>query len=508
MKKNKKVFSLHRRFSLYNFASAIVPVVLAFMLTALILLTLASALSPAENLPSAVDRSPNLLNGYIYRFNMRLAERYLTKDPSGSDFQKLERVYSSLEKYGLAVCVRSDETVYYITDGKNEAIFDEVRKKYDEAENGFFFIGENKAEICDTFYTNAGEKIDFMLLSFENSPRRLTMPAFYKLTGSPFFLILILFILVAIFADVSIVRSLTKSIMKPLDNLSDAAKKIKNGKLDEPVDTDHGTVEINQLCENVDEMRKRLLVSIEDRKRYEENRRNTYSNISHDARTAITTIKGYTQGLMEGVANTPEKQNRYISAIYYSTLSLEKLTDALYETVNLESDSIRFRFKERNMYRIIMDWFNESRSALEARKINLNVKYYCEDMIICNIDTFQFERIIDNLFSNSLKYKKPESETVNISIIAKKSNDGMFELIYSDDGIGIKPEDNEKIFDRFYRADEARSNVRNGNGIGLTIVRQIVSRHSGTVKAEGDVGKGLKLIMKLPIVREEEFTAE
>jgi len=161
--------------------------------------------------------------------------------------------------------------------------------------------------------------------------------------------------------------------------------------------------------------------------------------------------------------------------------------------------------REKNMHSMIEKWYQESKEMFEERKIILKFTYNYHKDVFCNVDDFQFERIIENLLSNSVKYKKPESEYININIIARINEDlNMFELIYKDDGVGIRPDETERIFDRFYRSNEARSNVQNGSGVGLAIVKQIILKHSGTISASGTPGQGLQLTVHLPITNIKE----
>ena len=319
-----------------------------------------------------------------------------------------------------------------------------------------------------------------------------------------FIITVIFFAALVTLINIVIVRSLTKSVVKPIENLNETADKIKVGILNEPVIIDDTTYELGELSRNFEDMRQKLKQSLDEQIEYENVKRATFSGLNHDARTAITTIKGYSQGLIDGIANTPEKQRRYLYAILNSTYSLEKLMDALSDINNLETDSIPFHFKEIDMFSLTTEWYNESKSILCERGIMLNLIYIGSKRAFCNIDTFQIERVIDNVLSNCVKYKKPESDHIDVNITVGISDDNMFEMIYQDNGIGIKSEDSNKIFDMFYRADEARSNVRSGNGLGLAIVKQIILKHGGIISASGEIGKGLTLTSKLPIIKTEE----
>ncbi len=506
-RKNRRI-SLHKRFSLYNFASAIIPVILSILITVAMMIAIVRMVSVGTDRQSVVSDSRSVITSYTCQYNMRLIEKNVIKNPDTfTETTSFKLAHKRVEKYNIGVCVMSDADIYYITDGYSVNDFLTSCNMYESDKSDFVYYDDFSIVIRDTISTdnNSNIQIIFMNVSEDMEEINSLLFKFYKFSDATFFVLLIAFIAIATVADIAIVKSLTQSILKPIENLREAADKIKNGILDEPIEPDEKTEEFHDLCTDFDNMRLELKKSIEVRQEYERDRKNTYSGLSHDARTAITTIKGYSQGLIDGVANTPEKQARYINAIYNSTHTLEKLMDALSEVTDLEGDNVSFKFRECDMYSLLNEWYSESKHLLEERKIRLNFTYRCNQRVFCKIDTFQCERVIDNIFSNSLKYKKPDKEYVNISVIAKVNPDHMFELIISDDGMGIRPDESDKIFDRFYRSDEARSNVRNGSGIVLTLVKQIVARHNGNISAFGETDKGLTIVLQLPITAIKEI---
>ncbi len=507
-KRQNKRISLHNRFSLYNFASAIIPVVLSILITVAMMIAIVRMVSVGSDRRSIVSDSRSVITSYTCQYNIRLIEKKVLKDPDGfSDTYSFKQAHKRVEKYNIAVCVMSDGKTCYITDGYNVTDFIGACKKYESDKTDFVYYDDDSIVIRDNIKTDDGLDYQIIFMNVGNNMDEITSVLYklYEFSDATFFIMLIVFIAIAAAADFAIVRSLTRSIMKPIESLSKATDKIKDGILDEPVEIDENTEEFHDLCMGFDNMRLELKRSIELKQEYERDRKNTYTGLNHDARTAITTIKGYSQGLLDGVANTPEKQERYINAIYNSTHTLEKLMDALTEVTNLDSDNVSFKLRERDMYSLLNEWYLESKHLLEERKIRLSFTYNCTQRVFCKIDTFQCERVIDNILSNSLKYKKPDKEYVNISVIAKINANHMFELIVSDDGMGIRPDETEKIFDRFYRSDEARSNVSNGSGIGLTLVKQIIARHNGNISAFGEKDKGLTIVLQLPITALKEI---
>lgn len=506
-KRKRKRFSLHDRFSLYNFASAIIPVVLSIFITVVLMIAIVRMVSVGTDRQSIVSDSRSVITSYTCQYNIRLIEKKVLRDPDGfTGTGSFKRAIRRVEKYNIAVCVLLDGSVCYISNGCNEGEFIEACREYEPDQSDFVYYDDYSIVIRDTVVNEDGGVYKIIFMNHgDMSEIESALYTLYKFSDATFFVLLILFVCIAVLADIAIVKSLTRSILRPIENLSEAADKIKDGILDEPIEIDETTEEFYNLCTDFDNMRLELKKSIEIRQEYERDRKNTYSGLNHDARTAITTIKGYSQGLLDGVASTPEKQERYINAIYNSTRTLEKLMDALSEVTNLDGDNVSFKLRETDMYELLTDWYSQSRHLLEERKIHLSFTYNCNQRVFSKIDAFQCERVIDNIFSNSLKYKKPEREFVNISVIAKINSEHMLEFIISDDGIGIRPDEAEKIFDRFYRSDEARSNVQNGSGIGLTLVKQIVLRHNGNISAFGEPGKGLTMVIQLPITAIKEI---
>ncbi|MGN0443251.1 MAG: sensor histidine kinase [Acutalibacteraceae bacterium] len=506
-KKNKRI-SLHQRFSLYNIMAAIVPVFLAICITFIFMVSLIHIIYQSDNNGNpAVTNSRDIITVYFCQFNMRTIERGFENGEGEKTPRHVEKAYKRLESYGFSVCVKLEGKIMYISEGSDEEYFKDLNTDTYQYKGGLVFLDNNTMQIRDVSTNSLGQIISITLKSTGKPTEKRTSVALtlWQLSDISFLGVFIIVVILAVMFDIFIARSLAESVMAPMEKLSKAAERIKLGSLDEPVEIDDSTQEFGDLCRDFEEMRVQLKKSVEAKEEYEKVRRNTYSGLNHDIRTAVTTIKGYTQGLKDGIANTPEKRKRYINAIALSTESLEKLVDALSEITNLETNTVSFHFKERDMYAVLVKWYEESYPSFEARNIGFSMTYNCDKRVFCNIDTFQFERIVDNILTNCVKYKKPESDHIDVSVTASLSDDGMYQLVYADNGIGISPEEAERVFDVFFRADEARTNVQSGNGMGLSIVKQIILRHGGTITAGGEKGKGLTLTMKLPVSRMEDL---
>ncbi len=505
--KKKRMASLQKVLSLYHFSAAIVPVVLAIIITLVFVASLIYMIYYNDNSGNSIaTNSRDVLTTYCCHFNIRSIENKISRNPDEPDRFALRRVYKRLESYGLLVCVESEDEIFYISEYVDREYF--YKDDFSKLTECFVYLNDDVTAIRDVIPFDEDNTLTVTIMSpDENYPEiKNSILAKMQFSNERFMSLLFLMVFATVLIDLLLVRSLTKTILKSITGLINAAEKIKRENLDEPIENEQELIELAELSDSLDELRERLKESKDMQKEEAKIRLDTYSGINHDSRTAITAIKGYTQGLMEGIANTPEKRERYLEAIHNSALTLEKLMDAFSEVTTLESSDVSFKMKERNMYDLIEKWYEESKHMFEERKIFLKFTYNCDKYIFCNIDNFQFERVIENLLSNSVKYKKPESEFININIIARMNEStNMFELIYNDDGMGIRPDETERIFDRFYRSNEARSNVQNGSGVGLAIVKQIILKHSGTITASGTPGQGLQLTVHLPITNTKEI---
>lgn len=505
-KQNKRKLSLQSVLSIYHISAGIVPVFLAIVITLVFIASLIYMIYYNDNSGTSVpNNSRDVLTIYCCHFNIRSIESKLRRNPDKPDRFGLMQVYKRLESYGLVVCVESEDEIFYISEHLDRDYF--YKDDFSAENHGFVYLNENITAIRDVIDFGENNTLTVSVMSPDEDYPNLRTSILEKLqfSNEGFMVLLLLVVFAMVLVDILLVRSLTRIIQSSITNLGVAAKQIKEGNLDTPVGENHYLTELDDLAKDFDEMRQTIKAGAEMRKEEEKIRLDTYSGINHDSRTAITTIKGYTQGIIEGIANTPEKQERYLNAIYNSALTLEKLMNAFSDVTNLENSEVPFNMREKNMHSMIEKWYQESKEMFEERKIILKFTYNHHKDVFCNVDDFQFERIIENLLSNSVKYKKPESEYININIIARINEDlNMFELIYKDDGVGIRPDETERIFDRFYRSNEARSNVQNGSGVGLAIVKQIILKHSGTISASGTPGQGLQLTVHLPITNIKE----
>ena len=261
------------------------------------------------------------------------------------------------------------------------------------------------------------------------------------------FAVVVLFVVSYVFS-----RRLNQQIMEPLNALSEGAKRIKEGNLKEEI-IYHGDSEFENVCQMFNEMQKTILEDQKQREQNEAARKDMVTGISHDLRTPLTSIQGYIKGILDGIADTEEKQQMYLKTAYQSTKEMK------YETIEF----------------------------LYTRQQEILPEVL--------IDVDQMRRVFDNLLENSIKYSN--KEPVQISVTAGVDKDGV-SISWKDNGAGVDEDKLAKIFDRFYRCDEARN--KKGSGVGLYVVKYIIEQQMGHIDATND--HGLKMTMHFPIIKE------
>ena len=277
-----------------------------------------------------------------------------------------------------------------------------------------------------------------------------------------------------------------RSIAVPLVKLKKATQNIKEGNLDFVLDVE-GKDEFSELCQDFEEMRRRLKESTEEKSLIEKENRELISNISHDLKTPITAVKGYVEGIMDGVADTPEKMNRYVRTIYNKTNEMDHLINELTFYSKIDTNRIPYTFNKLNVDDYFEDCSEEVGLELETRGIELVYANYVEKDVMVIADGEQIRRVIHNIISNAIKYMDKPKGIIQIRI---KDVGDFIQIEIEDNGKGIGPKDLPYIFDRFYRTDVSRNSSKGGSGIGLSIVKKILEDHGGKVWATSRLGIG------------------
>ena len=299
--------------------------------------------------------------------------------------------------------------------------------------------------------------------------------------------VLTLVLIIAV-TDLVLVIWLYRSIIRPLNLLTVATNKIKDGNLDFSLPTEgDSTDELEQLCEDFEEMRVQLKKQIDTRLQYEKDTIELISNIAHDLNTPITAIKGYAEGILDGVADTPSKQEKYIRTIYTKASDMTVLVDELSFFSKIDTNIVPYNFRIFNADDFFNDCVEEMSLDTEVKNVTLDYisKLSNGQRIIADLE--QLRRVMNNLIGNSVKYMDKE----NGSIVILAEDDGDYvKISVQDNGSGISEKDIPYIFDRFFRADSSRNSKKGGSGLGLAITKKIIEDHNGTISATSIPGKG------------------
>jgi signal transduction histidine kinase len=290
-----------------------------------------------------------------------------------------------------------------------------------------------------------------------------------------------------------------RGVMNPIRELQTAAQNIRDGNLNYSV-SGRGVREINDLCDDFEEMRIRLKESAEEKISSDSKSKELISNISHDLKTPVTTIKGYAEGIIDGVAATPEKQKKYIRTIYNKAVEIERLIDELTTYSKIEANRIPYNFQKIHVRDYFIDCIDELNLELESQNIQLNYVNYLTGEPLIIADPEQMRRVINNIVGNSVKYMDKPAGIINIRL---RDVDEFIQIEIEDNGKGIAQKDISRVFDRFYRSDTARTS-RGGSGIGLSIVKKIVEDHEGKVWATSREGVGTVIYFVLRKYQEVE----
>ena len=278
-----------------------------------------------------------------------------------------------------------------------------------------------------------------------------------------------------------------RSFIRPLRELKTATKKIKEGELDFTLETDSDS-EMGELIRSFEEMRVRLLDSQEKQIASDNEERELIRNIAHDLKTPITTIRGYSEGLLDGVASSPEKQEKYLKTIHRKAEEMTGLIDELSFYCKVDTNRIPYTFTKLSA----REFFDECAEDLGAELSGKSIEFTYEQRVSRKVrviaDPEQLNKVISNIISNSVKYLDKKPGKIRMVL----TDDGDFiQCDISDNGRGVDKQDLPRIYDRFFRTDSSRNSSQGGSGIGLSIVKKIIEDHGGSIWASGGPGEGL-----------------
>mgnify|MGYP002441146548 CR=1 FL=1 len=270
-----------------------------------------------------------------------------------------------------------------------------------------------------------------------------------------------------------------KDVFAPINRLNLAMQKIAEGNFDYMLESEDDN-EIGELYRNYEDMRLRLKESTEEKIQNEKQNRELISNITHDLKTPITAIKGYVEGIIDGVADTPERRDKYLRTIYTKANDMDRLINELTLYSKIDTNKIPYNFNIVSANEYFNDCADDLSVELAAQNVGFGYFNYVEKNVRIIADPEQVKRVIHNIVNNSLKYMDKPKGMINLRV---KDVGDFVQIELEDNGKGIAAKDLPNIFDRFYRTDASRNSSTGGSGIGLSVVKKIVEEHGGKIWA-------------------------
>jgi len=230
-------------------------------------------------------------------------------------------------------------------------------------------------------------------------------------------------------------------------------------------------------------------------KQLEHTREEFVANVSHELRTPLSLIKGYVETLLDGARDNPEVAERFLKIIERNTQRLDLLIQDLLTISALESERIKLNLQPAELFPLAEKIFADLHAKAENKNVSL-VNAVPE--LTATADANRIDQVLANLVDNAIKYGRAEG---HVTVGGKKLDDGKLEIFVQDDGPGIPAEALDRVFERFYRVDKARSRDQGGTGLGLSIVKHIVQAHGGEVWVKSELGKGATFFFTLPAAK-------
>ncbi|WP_371320268.1 sensor histidine kinase [Chengkuizengella axinellae] len=296
------------------------------------------------------------------------------------------------------------------------------------------------------------------------------------------------FIVGAIAVVISIVTTifLSKFITGPLIQMKIATEKLSKGKSDVILDTFRED-ELGDLSRSIQKLSN-------DLKRLKKERSEFLSSISHELRTPLTYIKGYADVLKRPSLALKEKED-YISIIQEETENVTNLVNDLFDLAKMDRNEFLIKKEVVECCEYFQEIITIFKPAYEEKNVMLN--FSCVPKIFVNIDRTRFGQVVHNFLDNALKYSPSNS---NVQLKVQMENQQV-RIRISDEGEGIPKTDLPRIWDRLYRVDKSRSRTTGGSGLGLTIAKEIIERHGGSVHVESTISKCTIFSIYIPLER-------
>ncbi len=399
---------------------------------------------------------------------------------------KLEAIGNIIDKNTTFVQVYENGNDFY--KAGNENIADKALMSSAENIGNNAFVSNDKHELYYYKETSGDKNYELFLFSDNNHQDNAKV--------KNVFIVSVILVIAAIlfsiaFTNKFLTRFVFKKIEEPIDILSKGVEELADGNLDYRLNY-HKNDEFLPVCNAFNDMAGRLKKSIELIQKNEENRKELLLDISHDLRSPLTSIQAYVEGLIDGVADSPQMRDKYLQTIKRKTIDIEKMVSSLFAYSKLDMEE--FTLNEENV--TLPDFIENVITGVEDEYSDkgLEIKISTNIMINSIVDKELLIRVMSNVLDNSLKYCNKEKAKCEINITKEED---FARIEFADNGPGVDESSLDKLFEVFYRTDKARSNTGNGSGIGLAFVKKAVLSMGGKVEAENNKYGGLSILIYL-----------
>ncbi|WP_394899889.1 sensor histidine kinase [Clostridium perfringens] len=407
---------------------------------------------------------------------MELSEQYSDNEWNYKNIEKI--TYNSLDK-GIIVALYDKEDKEIMNIEKNSK--DKCNRIMNFIKSSMEWkYGSTTSQFEPVYYPliKSGEKIGEVRVKFYG-------PIFYMQNELVFLDIVNKIILgigvLLILASTIMGFIISRSITRPINKLMTKAKYISKGEYDKKIEINTDILEINDLINSINNLSQSI-------KEQENIRKRLTGDISHELKTPLTNIQSHLEAMIDGIWEPTEER---LLSVKEEAERLSSLVSDMQKLNKYDESSIKLKKDNVNISDIICFVIFQFSNLAKSKNIKIeyekkNINLYC--------DKDKITQALVNILSNAIRYSN-EGSTI---FIEEKLKDNKVIISIEDQGIGISEEDLKYVFERFYRADKSRTRATGGTGIGLTIVKSIVSSHGGEVKLESKLGEGSKFTIILP----------
>lgn len=463
-----------------------------------------------------VKRSGHDINTQLQRHELnpyeasgRITNGILLENPDlflETDIKSSYSHISDVENLRLIIIIRKGDEMYSANDfetKKGQAVVDsfESIKGLRLPEFGSSQFKGNELVLGETGYVIA-RQVDF----YYNDGQEGSIFTFKKYMDVPMIIVKLItqnLLFVGVVTFIIMIFGLHKTfkfIIRPVIEIIDLTMEISNNNFAGRISSKPRDITLIKLKNAINNMAEKLEGTQQENFKLESHRKEYIAAISHDLKTPVTAINMNVSALRDGLAKSPEKAEKYVNNILKKTNDINTMVKELSLYSELENGIEEYTFVEVDIDWFVKDVIEETLYSIDDALKNVEMINNLDRKVMKRIDTDKFKRFIMNVISNSIKYANSDNLEIKITLdeLQRGHNlkaDEPIRLIIEDNGMGVSEEKIERVFDKFYRVDEARNQNQHGSGLGLAICKSIIEKHGGTIYAESTFGKDFRIIV-------------